>query len=180
MRIRVVIFSLLSFFIVLCVDADAVEIAVPKDSPVEVFFNPQGNDAETIIREIGNAKSEIHVQACPFIPVSIAEALVTAHRRGVKVEIILGRCAESEKYTSAASLSNAGIPTYMNSKDAMSQGDIIFIDGETLIAVSLDVTKPGDEKKVGEILIVKNREVVKTHFDDWQKLRSRSVLHEKK
>jgi hypothetical protein len=180
MRLKAFSFFLFSFFILFYVDSNAVEIAVPKDSPLEVFFNPQGNDAETVIREIGNAKSEIHVQACPFIPASIAEALVTAHRRGVKVEIILGRCTESEKYTSAASLSNAGIPTYMNSKDAMSQGDIIFIDGETLIAVSLDVTKPGDERKVGEILIVKNREVVKTHFNDWQKLRSRSELHEKR
>ena len=180
MKIRVLLFSLLSFFIVLCVTSNAIEITVPRDTPVEVFFSPQDSDTETIIREISNAKSEIHVQACPFIPASIAGALVTAHRRGVKVEIIIGKCTKDEENTSAAFLSNAGLPTYMNNKDAMSQGDIIFIDGETVIAVSLDVTKTDDDRKVGEVLIVKNREVVKAHIDDWQKLKGRSVLYGKR
>ena len=62
----------------------------PRPSlPVEVFFSPKGGCTEAIIKELKNAKDSVLVQAYWFTSPSIAKALVQAHKRGVKVEVIL-------------------------------------------------------------------------------------------
>ena len=51
-------------------------------------------------------------RACSFISASIAKALIDAHKRGVKVTVVLDRSQRGERYTSATFVANAGIPTY--------------------------------------------------------------------
>ena len=55
----------------------------------EVYFSPHGGCTDAIIKELNRAKNSVLVQAYSFTSVPIAEALVNAYRRGVKVEVIL-------------------------------------------------------------------------------------------
>jgi len=59
--------------------------------PIEVYFSPKGGCTDAIIKEVKAAKSSVLVQAYWFTSASIAKALVEAHKRGVKVEVILDR-----------------------------------------------------------------------------------------
>jgi len=99
--------------------AYAFDVSLPKDTPVKVFFSPKGGCTEAIISEIGQAKTEILVQACSFTSAPIAKALVDAYKRGVKVQAILDKSQRSEKYTSATFLTNAGIPTFIDAKHTL-------------------------------------------------------------
>ena len=69
--------------------------------PIEVHFSPRGGCTETIVKEIGAAKSSILIQAYSFTSAPIAKVLVDAHRRGVHVEVILDSSQRTEKYSSA-------------------------------------------------------------------------------
>ena len=61
------------------------DLTLPKDTPVKVYLSPKGGYTEAIISEIDQAKTEILVQAYSFTSALIAKALVTVHKRGVKV-----------------------------------------------------------------------------------------------
>ncbi len=65
--------------------AYAADISLPKDTPVKIYFSPQGGCTEAIVSEIDKAKTEILVQAYLFTSAPIAKALVGGHKRGVKV-----------------------------------------------------------------------------------------------
>lgn len=55
----------------------------------QVYFSPHGGCTEAVVAALGSAKSTVLVQAYSFTSAPIAKALVEAHRRGVKAEVVL-------------------------------------------------------------------------------------------
>ena len=99
----------------------------------EVHFSPHGGCTDAIIKELNKAQSIILVQAYFFTSVQIAETLLNAHKRGVKVEVILDKSQRTDQYSSATFLFNAGIPTKIDTKHAKAHNKVIIIGGETVI-----------------------------------------------
>jgi len=75
--------------------------AQDKPTAWEVYFSPKGGCTEAIIREMDRAKNSILVQAYSFTSAPIAKALLNAHKRGGKVEVILDKSQRTDKYSSA-------------------------------------------------------------------------------
>jgi phosphatidylserine/phosphatidylglycerophosphate/cardiolipin synthase-like enzyme len=65
-----------------------------------VYFSPKGGCTEAVIDALGKAKQTVMVQAYSFTLAPIAKALVDAHKRGVKVTVVLDKSQETEKYSS--------------------------------------------------------------------------------
>src|SRR5258708_39955391 len=82
---------------------------------IEVHFSPKGGCTEAVVANLDRAKSTVLVQAYSFTSAPIAKALVDAHKRGVKIEVILDKSNLTEKYSSADFVSHAGIVTYIDS-----------------------------------------------------------------
>ena len=63
-------------------------------------------------RRQGIGRCQVHGPrpSLSFTSAPIAKALVDAHKRGVKVEVILDKSQKGEKYTSADFVIHAGIP----------------------------------------------------------------------
>jgi len=59
--------------------------------------------------------------------------LVDAHKRGVKVTVVLDKNQRSEKYSSADFVNNAWITTGIDAKHAIAHNKIMIIDGAALI-----------------------------------------------
>ena len=112
-----------------CSSAPPVSAGPLAAEVIQVFFSPHGGATEAVVRELGNAKKEILVQAYSFTSAPIAKALVDAHKRGVKVTVVLDRVQRSKKYSSADFVANAGIPTYIDAKHAIAHNKIMIIDG---------------------------------------------------
>jgi phosphatidylserine/phosphatidylglycerophosphate/cardiolipin synthase-like enzyme len=140
----------------------------------EVYFSPDGGCTEAIVNEIRHAKSEIYVQAYSFTSVPIAKALVDAHKRGIKVEVILDKSQKKERYTSATFLANAGIPTYIDSVHAIAHNKIMVIDKEFVITGSFNFTKAAEEKNAENLLILKSKELASQYLMNWTKHRNHS------
>ena len=140
----------------------------------EVYFSPDGGCTEAIVNEIRHAKSEIYVQAYSFTSVPIAKALVDAHKRGIKVEVILDKSQKKERYTSATFLANAGIPTYIDSVHAIAHNKIMVIDKEFVITGSFNFTKAAEEKNAENLLILKSKELASQYLMNWTKHKNHS------
>ena len=136
--------------------------------PIQVYFSPNGGCTDAIIKEIDNAKFEILVQAYSFTSAPIAKALLEAHRRGVKVEIILDKSQKTQDYSSATFLANNRIPTFIDSVHAIAHNKIMIIDGKTLITGSFNFTKAAESKNAENLLIIKSEELVKLYTENWK------------
>jgi phosphatidylserine/phosphatidylglycerophosphate/cardiolipin synthase-like enzyme len=94
-------------------------ISQEKSPSWEVYFSPHGGCTDAIIRELNKAKSTVLVQAYTFTSAPIAKALLNAHKRGVKVEVILDESQRTQKYSSATFLYNQGIPVKIDAQHAI-------------------------------------------------------------
>ena len=114
----------------LSIPACLAQQALAQSLPIiEVYFSPKGGCTEAVVRELNAAKSTVLVQAYSFTSAPIAKALVDAHKRGVKVEVILDKSQRTEKYSSADFMVNMGIPTKIDAKHAIAHNKIMVIDG---------------------------------------------------
>ncbi|MCX6715396.1 MAG: phospholipase D family protein [Candidatus Taylorbacteria bacterium] len=149
------------------------------NTKTQVCFSPNGGCTETIVNQIESAKSEILVQAYSFTSAPIAKALTDAFKRGVTVEAILDKSQKRERYTSATFISNAGIPTYIDSKHAIAHNKIMIIDKETVITGSFNFTKAAEEKNAENLLIIKAKDLAKLYIDNWYKHKEHSEPYER-
>ena len=61
--------------------------AVAQAGSIRVYFSPNSGCTDAILCELNRAKSEILLQAYSFTSQPIAQALIQAHKRGVKMKI---------------------------------------------------------------------------------------------
>ena len=142
---------------------------VPATGTIEVAFSPNGGGAALIIRTIGEAKKTIKVQAYSFTNADIAKALLDAHKRGVNVRVVLDKSQETEKYTSATFLANAGVPVRIDDDFAIAHSKIMILDEETVITGSFNFTKAAEERNAENVLVIRgNKELAKLYLQNWQ------------
>ncbi len=155
--------------------ARAIEVDIGRTPPIEVFFSPNSGSTAAIIREIDRARSEILVQAYSFTSAPIANTLLNAHKRGIKVEVILDKSQKTQKYSSSTFFINARIPTYIDAEHAIAHNKIILIDRSIVITGSFNFTKAAEEKNAENLLIIRSKELAKPYLDNWQRHRAHSA-----
>ena len=106
-------------------------LAAEGSAKWKVHFSPKGGATEAITNEMAKTKTSVLVQAYSFTSAPIAGAVVAAHRRGVKVQVILDKSQRSEKYSSADFLANSGVPVLIDDQHAIAHNKVIIIDGKT-------------------------------------------------
>jgi len=148
----------------------ALGIAQDKNaSPtLDVYFSPRGGATFAIRQALDNAKSSVLVQAYSFTSAPIAEALVRAHRRGVKVKVLLDKSQKTEKYSSADFLANAGIPTKIDAAHAIAHNKVMIIDKEIVITGSFNFSKAAEESNAENLLVIRDKELASRYIENWQ------------
>jgi phosphatidylserine/phosphatidylglycerophosphate/cardiolipin synthase-like enzyme len=135
---------------------------------ISVYFSPQGGCASAIVRELNVARTNIQVQAYSFTSEPIAKALLEAHKRGVKVQVILDKSQRSEKYSSADFLSHAGIETLIDSEHAIAHNKVMIIDGATVITGSFNFTKAAEKNNAENLLVIRDQYLADQYMANWK------------
>jgi phosphatidylserine/phosphatidylglycerophosphate/cardiolipin synthase-like enzyme len=143
------------------------EVASVPNS-VEVFFSPNGGCTEAVVRELNRAKETVLVQAYSFTSAPIAQAMVSAFRRGVKVQVILDESQRSERYSSADFVAHARIPIFIDAKHAIAHNKIIVIDGETVLTGSFNFTKAAEEHNAENLLVIHDSQLAAQYTENWK------------
>jgi phosphatidylserine/phosphatidylglycerophosphate/cardiolipin synthase-like enzyme len=139
-----------------------------------VYFSPQGGCTEAVVAAIGQAKSEIHLAAYSFTSTPIAAALRDAFRRGVKVEVVLDKSQETERYSSATFIAHAGIPTYIDPVHSIMHDKFIVIDGRVVLTGSFNFTKAAEEKNAENLMVIEDPALAGKYFENWRTHRAHS------
>jgi phosphatidylserine/phosphatidylglycerophosphate/cardiolipin synthase-like enzyme len=149
---------------------------------VRVAFTPGDNIAAMIIEEIRGARSSIRVQAYLFTSTSIANALVSALKRGVKVDII----ADATEYENGNApvllrLSQAGAGIYLNSMHKSSHNKIVIVDADmsraTVITGSYNFTRAAQVQNAENVVVLSgNTAVTQRFYRNWEFHKAHSTL----
>lgn len=173
------IIGLYAFIILAFWTAFFPSVILPQEKPAtwEVYFSPRGGCTDAIIRELNKAKNTVLVQAYSFTSAPIAKALMNAHKRGVKVEVILDKSQRTQKYSSATFLYNSGIPTKIDAQHAIAHNKVMIIDGETVITGSFNFTKAAEENNAENLLIIHDKKLAERYKRNWQEHAQHSEIY---
>jgi phosphatidylserine/phosphatidylglycerophosphate/cardiolipin synthase-like enzyme len=133
----------------------------------EVYFSPHGGCTEAIVKALAGAKESIYVQAYSFTSQPIADALVAAQKRGVKVSAILDDSNKTDKNTTEDVISTAGVRTLIDSKHAIAHNKVIVIDARTVITGSFNFSKAAEESNAENLLVLHDPDLARKYLANW-------------
>ena len=134
---------------------------------MEVYFSPNGGCTEAVVSTLNRATNTVLVQAYSFTSAPIAKAVVDAHKRGVRVSVILDKSQESEKYSSADFLANAGVLTMIDSAHAIAHNKVMILDNGTVITGSFNFTKAAEERNAENLLVIRDKKLAGKYKANW-------------
>jgi phosphatidylserine/phosphatidylglycerophosphate/cardiolipin synthase-like enzyme len=143
-------------------------VTLPQENPTtwEVYFSPRGECTSAIIKELEKANNSILVQAYSFTSAPIAEALLNAFKRGVKVEVILDKRQKTQK-SKATFFIDKGIPVMIDVKHDKAHNKVMVIDRETVITGSFNLSEAAEEKNAENLLIIHDRKLAEMYVKNW-------------
>jgi phosphatidylserine/phosphatidylglycerophosphate/cardiolipin synthase-like enzyme len=121
----------LLFILVGAAGPAAASEVLPARGTVEVAFSPADEPEKLLLRVIGAARSSLHVQAYVFTSKPLANALVSAHRRGVNVEVLAdARMNARESGNVIPLLLAGGVPVAYETAYSAAHNKVIVADAD--------------------------------------------------
>jgi phosphatidylserine/phosphatidylglycerophosphate/cardiolipin synthase-like enzyme len=134
----------------------------------KVHFSPKGGCQEAVVQEIRKAHREILVQAYSFTSDPLTRALVDAKKRGVKVEVLLDRSNEIEKYSELHILLEQGLDPLIDADHAIAHNKIMIIDQRVVVTGSFNFTHQAEGENAENLLLLTGHgELIRRYRDNF-------------
>ena len=162
--------KLIATFFILCASLLAIS-AYRADLSYELGFSPKGESLQIVLAGIAEAKNSVLVAAYSFTSGPISEALLAAHKRGVKVAVVADQKGNSGRYTAVNFLANHGVPVRLNGNYAIMHHKFMVIDGISVQLGSLNYSAAAVDKNAENVLLLKNVDCIASRYaDEWNRL----------
>lgn len=147
---------------------------VAAEGRVEVLFSPHDAVEQRLIALIDGAQQSVHVQSFIFTRKSIAQALIAAHRRGVKVAVLLDERMHRRGKNALPLLLAAGVPVALDGRYKSAHNKVLLIDAIARDAVvvtgSYNLTWSAGRKNAENVLILHGQQrITRAYLDNWQR-----------
>ena len=133
-----------------------------------VYFTPPAGAASAIVQAIDGSQREVQVQAYGFTHNAIAQALIRAHRRGVKIYVLLDKKSEKTNRYVIDVLTQATIEIRHDGKHAIAHNKVMVIDESVLITGSFNFTNSAETRNAENFLVLKSNEMAKRYKSEWE------------
>lgn len=129
-------------------------VVIPtKDGSMTAFFCPD-DPCEDIVRDrLDKARTSIFFQAFSFTSSPIAESLISALGRGLRVSGVTEKGQESQ-YSQFSLLNGSNIPVILHDDAWLLHRKLFIIDNQTIITGSANPTKSGYHSNDENIIII--------------------------
>ncbi len=143
---------------------------------IRVYFSPNGGCTDAILSQLNQAKTEILLQAYSFTSKPIAQALIQAQKRGVRITAVLDKSNRRQKYSAATFLKNVGIPVFIDDKHTIAHNKIMIIDNRVVITGSFNFTMAAENKNAENLVIMDDMpDLTRSYQENFQKHLRHSV-----
>lgn len=131
---------------------------------IGLWFAPNDDCTAAIVAEFDKATKSISYQMYGFTSRPIADSLIRAHRRGVKVSMLLDSEAPRQRGSQALACKAAGIEVRVDAKHPISHNKVRIIDGKRLLSGSFNDSKQANRN--AENLYLEDDPAVVKRFAD--------------
>jgi phospholipase D len=150
------------------------ENSVSSPSKIKVCFSPEGQCENVAVKAIESAKEEILVQCYSFTAKRIADALLKAHFKGIRVKVLFDKSQIKAPYSQIHKLSKAGIQTTVDYVSGIAHNKIIIIDSSHVLTGSYNFSKSANSRNAENMLLIRNKNLSKIYRKKWyQRLQNR-------
>jgi phosphatidylserine/phosphatidylglycerophosphate/cardiolipin synthase-like enzyme len=141
-----------------------------KSKKLEIYFSKDSDIEDIIIKNISDAEISIDIMMFAFTNKKIANALIKAKKRGVKVKVILDRVQNRYqiKYSVYSYLKSKGIDISLENSKRRLHNKIIIIDEKIVITGSYNYTKQANLMNDENILVIKDSVIAKKFVDKFK------------
>lgn len=143
-------------------------------STYDVHFSPNGGCADAVIYWISRANQSIHVLIYIFTLQNIAEALISAHGRGIEVKVVFDKSqvAGSAQY---GLLKASGIDVrYDTNPNGILHDKIAIIDDRVVLTGSFNWTGSAENSNNENLIVVRSPDVASKYEVQFQRIWSHS------
>jgi len=168
----------LAFGLIVATDLIAAPRSFPATGNVEIAFTPGDAVDNLIIAAIDRAQSEVLVQAYTFTHRRIAQALVSAKRRGVAVSVLADReQARAVPQNVLPQLVAGGVEVWLDGNFQAAHNKVIVIDAElphaTTITGSYNFTIAAQRSNAENVVVLRDHPAVaRAYRENWQRLKA--------
>jgi phosphatidylserine/phosphatidylglycerophosphate/cardiolipin synthase-like enzyme len=151
-------------------------VDVDKATRVRTVFSPEDNPFPIVVELIDSAKQTIDLMAFVLSSEEIGEALVKAHKRGVKVRVLLDNLFSSEgavaswKYVPFKELRKVGVPCKFDDEQAKLHHKFIVVDGEKVMVGSFNFSGNAATNNDENSLVIDSASVWKKYATEFERL----------
>ena len=140
-----------------------------------VYFTPPAGAAQAIVKAIDASNKEVLVQAYGFTHNAIAQAIVRAHQRGVKVSVLLDQKSDHTNRYVVDLFNNAQVTMRQDGKHAIAHNKVMVIDESIVITGSFNFTNSAETRNAENFLILKSSPLAARYKEEWLKHWSHGV-----
>lgn len=127
------------------------------DAKITPLFSPKDKAiTSNIIPLINNAKHYIYIPAFIITHDEFSNALIRAHKRNVRIKIIVDATNSHNPRSKVKTLRQAGIPVKIENYAGKMHSKTILIDDKYLIAGSMNFSNSGENKNDENCLIIES------------------------
>ena len=134
---------ILGFFLFSCGSSSA---------EIRVFFSPKGGIVEEIVKQIDNAQDYIDIAMYSFTYEPMAEAMIRAKNRGVRIRILMDKGQSQGKYSKYKFFLDNGLAVIQDRHAGIMHNKIAIIDGTVLFTGSYNWSKSAEETNEENLL----------------------------
>lgn len=128
------------------------------------YFSPKGGCTAALVAELATARREVLVQAYSFSSPDIAQALIAAAARRVRVVVLLDRSNEAETYSELGDLEKHGMEVLIDASHAIAHNKLVVIDSRTVVTGSFNFTRQAEHENAENMLILRDHRDLATRY----------------
>jgi phosphatidylserine/phosphatidylglycerophosphate/cardiolipin synthase-like enzyme len=134
---------------------------------INVYFSPNGGCERAVIDQIGKARSQILVAIYTFTDTDIADALVSAKNKGVRIQVLMDKGQAGGAYSKGDLLASNGIPVRYSTGAGLMHNKFAVIDTLVIVTGSFNWTISAEEKNAENLLVIKSSELAKEYLKEF-------------
>lgn len=135
----------------------------------EVYFSPKGGIERRIIEHIDATTSHIAILSYSFTSKPITEAIIKAHRRGVKVEMVIDKSNLTSTQSTFDVLKENNIPVWVDYKHQIQHNKVMVFDAKIFKTGSFNYSASAESRNAENALFCKSTEGASKYLADFRK-----------
>jgi phosphatidylserine/phosphatidylglycerophosphate/cardiolipin synthase-like enzyme len=130
-----------------------------EGTQIETFFAPDDAPQTRIAELINSAQHSVHIMAFAFTADPIAQAVISAHQRGLQVSGVIETGQAENSGSDFQSLVDAGVDLRLDGNPRNMHHKVIIIDDQIVIFGSYNFSRSAEERNDENLLIIHSAEL---------------------